>query len=581
MNSKGNPAIDTKADLIIKNGKVYTVLADDSEKRGEAIAIAGGKIIAFGTDEEIAEYAGEQTEVVDAEGDTVLPGFCDAHLHASFSGSTLFSCDLFNLKENGEEGTVAEKCLRALKKYIDENPDKAIIKGCGWDIFDFTGNMPDKTMLDSVCPDKPVVLESYCQHHMWLNSKALEMAGISKSTPTPRDGIIYRDKEGNPTGILSEFSAMDIVKGNIAGYDYTVEEYKQILTLYQEKYAGPYGITLIFDALSSRNAKLAFEELAKEGKLTIRVRDNEYADPTKPVSQFEKFIEDKGKHDVGDLYVKNTIKFFMEGTVPDVYFTKPYKPVALKILKKPRGYRGFPYWEKEELEEIMPMLVDAGFQLHTHAMGDGAVKHTIDAYEYAQKKTGRKTRNVIAHLMYVQPEDFVRMGENEIIACVQPTWMAMKLSDRKLMNMSLGKKRANEFYPYKRFLDAGVVVSAGTDFPVTPPPDPFIEMEHALTRKLCSAASGYNPKKNPVLAPKKNPGQDIVSMKDVIKSRTISGAYQSFAEDITGSIEVGKSADIIILDRNLASIPAEDIHNVKVRRTYFKGNLVYSSSTEE
>lgn len=570
-----------KADLVIKNGKVYTVLFDGSEKRGEAVAVADGKIIAFGSNDEISQYIGDDTEIADAEGKTVLPGFCDAHLHASFSGSTLFACNLFNLRENGERASVAEKCQKALKKYIDENPDKKIIKGCGWDMLDFTGRLPDKSVLDSVCPDRPVVLESYCQHHMWLNSKALEMAGIDKYTAAPRNGLIYKDREGNPTGLLSEFTAMDIVREKLPDYDYTVEEYKQILMLYQEKYAGPYGVTMIFDALSTANAKQAFEELAKEEKLTVRVRDNEYADPAKPISQFQKFIDSRGQNDVGDLYVKNTVKFFMESTVPDVYFTEPYRPIALKVMKKPKGYRGFPYWEKEELNEIMPMLIDAGFQLHTHAMGDGAVKHTIDAYEYAQNRTGKKTRNVIAHLMYVQPEDFVRMGKNNIIACAQPTWMAMKKSDRRLLDLSLGKKRVDEFYPYKRFLNEGVVVSAGTDFPVTPPPDPFIEMEHALTRKLCSAVKGSERKKNRILAPKKHSEQDIVKIKDVIQSRTISGAYQCFAEDITGSIEVGKSADLIILDSDIEKIRIEQIHKIKVRSTYFKGRLVYSADRQQ
>ena len=594
--------------IAIVNADVYSVKLDGTVTRAEAVVTDGGKIALIGSNQEakafiesfnkrakfrIAEsnagvksfIAGSNTSdeshntdairIIDAEGRTVLPGLCDAHVHASWSGSALFSCNLFELSGNGEKGSIVQKIQKVLKEYIDEHPDKAIIKGCGWDMFDFMKALPDKSMLDAVCSDKPVILESYDQHHVWLNSKALEMAGITKDTPQPRDGTINRDKAGEPTGLISEFSAINLVREGIPGYDYTVAEYKDILRAYQEKFAGPYGITMIFDALSSANAKAAYIELAKAGELTMRVRDNYYADPSKPESQFDDMIASKGQNDVGDDYVQNCVKFFMESGVPDTYFCEPYKSLALKYMHRPKGYRGFPFWEAEELQRILPKLMNAGFQIHTHAMGDGSVKHTVDAYEFAFQTTGLDTRNVIAHLMLVKPEDFARMGKSKMLACVQPTWMAMKKSDFKTLNMALGKKRTEQMYPYKRFLDHGVVVSAGTDFPVTPPPCPFIEMEHGLTRKLCAIAEGYEESKNLVLAPKKNPTQDIVRMQDIIQSRTINGAYQGFAEDITGSIEVGKSAELVLLDRNLPDTPLNKIHETKVLMTIFKGKVVY------
>ena len=186
-----------------------------------------------------------------------------------------------------------------------------------------------------------------------------------------------------------------------------------------------YGVTMIFDALSTENGKKAYRELAREGKLQLRVRDNYYADPTKPLSQFDDMIANKGINDVEDLYQQTTVKFFMESGAPDAYMTEPYKPLALVVMKRPIGHKGFTYWTTDELQEIMPKLVNVGFQMHTHAMGDGSVKHTIDGYINAQNVTGKKTRNVIAHVMLVQPEDFVRMAENDIIACVQPTWTSM------------------------------------------------------------------------------------------------------------------------------------------------------------
>lgn len=176
----------------------------------------------------------------------------------------------------------------------------------------------------------------------------------------------------------------NIVKEGIPDYDYTVEEYKEILLVYQHEYAHAYGVTMIFDALCTENAKRAYQELAREGRLKLRVRDNHYADPTKPLSQFDDMIANKGASDVGDLYQQTTVKFFMESGTPDAYMAKPYNPLALLVMKRPFGYRGFPHWTAEELRKIMPKLVDAGFQLHTHAMGDGSVKHTIDGYVHAQ-----------------------------------------------------------------------------------------------------------------------------------------------------------------------------------------------------
>jgi hypothetical protein len=561
--------------LIIKNANIYSVNLDGTEIRAEAVAADDGKIVYVGSNEGIRDYESSDAKVIDAQGRTVLPGLCDAHVHATWSGSAKFSCDLFYLAQTGGKKSIVEKIQERLCKYIKENPDKKMIKGCGWDYFDFIKALPNKKMIDEVCLDKPVFLESYCQHHIWLNSKALEMAGITKDTPNPHMGLIWRDKNGEPTGLLSEFSAINIVKEGIPDYDYTVEEYKEIIQIYQHEYAHAYGVTMIFDALSTENGKKAYRELAREGKLKLRVRDNYYADTAKPRSQFDDMIAEKGSSDVADLYQQTTVKFFMESGTPDMYLTRPYNPLALIAMKRPFGHRGFPHWTAAELQEIMPKLADAGFQLHTHAMGDGSVKHTLDGYINAQNVTGKRTRNVIAHLMLVQPDDFTRMAENDIIACVQPTWTAMTKGEYATIRLGLGKKRAEQLYPYGRFLKAGVLVSAGTDFPVMPPPDPFIDMQHAMTRKPCKRFKDYANSKDFMLAPKKNPAQDLVKLTDVIKSRTICGAYQSFAEEYAGSIEIGKSADFAILDRDLFHTPIEDICETKVMMTIFKGEIVF------
>lgn len=449
-----------KADLVIKNAHVYSVRMDGTLIRAEAVAVKDGVIVHVGSNGDTEEYTGPDTEIIDAEGNTVLPGFCDAHVHATWSLGALFSCNLFGIRPDGrKKRSVVGKYQAALSEFIKEHQNDTIIRGTGWDIANFGLNIkywPKKEDLDAVCQDKPVVLESYCQHHLWLNSRAIEVAGITKDTPRPRNGIIYKDTKGEPLGLFSEFSAINLVRNGIQGYDYSVEEYNEILRKYQKDLANAFGITLIFDALCSENAREAYKELAHAGELTVRVRGNYYADPTQPLSQFDDMVKRRGTDDVEDLYKVNTVKFFMESSVPDVYFSEPYKPLCLKLIGKPKGYRGFPYWSEEELVEAFMTLTKGGMQIHTHAMGDGTVCHTLNGYEHALSVTGLNTRNVIAHLMYVQNWDIKRMGEMGIIACLQPTWMGMKRSDMKLYKMALGKKRAEQFFPYKRFLDAGV-----------------------------------------------------------------------------------------------------------------------------
>ncbi|MCL1895999.1 MAG: amidohydrolase [Clostridiales bacterium] len=607
------------ADIVIRNGKVYSVGLDGREIRGEAVAVSGGKILAAGTDKEIGQFIGDGTKVIDAGNNSVLPGFCDAHVHASFTAGALLPCDLFCItsdnasmpsektlrflsscvrrfpkagkrfvrmlvsgakrasKKDGREA-MTKKYTDKLKEYIDENPGLEIIRGIGWNLgyFGYTqDDMPTRHDLDAVCMDKPIVMESFCQHHLWVNSKTLEICGIGRDTPDPKIGGLWRDADGEPTGMLSEFSAENLVRHRLPGYDQTVEQYKEVFRKYQSELANRYGVTMIFDALCSDNAMQAYREMARDGELTIRVAGCYYADPGLPASGFDEFIARKGKDDVSDTYKVNCIKFFMEGSAMAFYFGEPYEYACLLSAGYPDGYRGHPYWTADEMDNYFTKLNGAGYQIHVHAMGDAAVTHTLDGFEQARAKLGKGARNVIAHLMYVQEGDFKRMGDLGVIACVQPTWM----SHEPVMYLSYlamaGAGRRDQFYPYKRFLDNGATVSMGTDFPVTPPPDHFISIETALTRKIPRCTVGYEEYKDMTLGPPRDPCQDAVSLKEAIKSLTVCGAYQNSWEGITGTLEAGKSADIVVLDTDIESAAPEDIHKIKVHYTIFKGDIVY------
>jgi len=609
------------AEIVAKNGKVYSVGLDGEETRGEAVAVAEGKILAVGSNADIEKYIGDNTKVIDAQGKSVLPGFCDAHVHASFTAGSQLPCDLFEItsdnasmpsekalrfmsscvkrfpragkrfvkalvsgtsrssKKDGRD-VMVKKYTDKLREYIKDNPDMEIIRGIGWNLgyFGYTPeDWPTKHDLDAICSDKPVVMESFCQHHLWVNSKALEICGVDKDTPDPKIGGLWRDESGEPTGLLSEFSAENLIRNKLPGYDRSVEQYKEAFRYYQKELANKYGVTMIFDALCSENAAQAYKEMAGDGELTIRVAGCYYADPDFTESDFEKLIERKGSDDVSDIYKVNCIKFLMEGSAMAFYFSEPFEYPCLLATGYPEDYRGLPYWTTEEMRTYFTKLNEAGYQIHTHSMGDAATTHTIDGYEYARGKTDNDVRNVIVHLMLVNKEDFKRMGDLGVIACVQPTWM----SHEPIMYISylamVGVDRRDQFYPYKRFLDEGAIVSMGTDFPVTPPPDHFISIETALTRKIPRCTAGYEEYKDMVLGPPENPGQDAVDLKDAIKSLTICGAYQNFWEDITGTLEAGKSADLVVLDTDIENMAPEDIHEIQVRYTIFKGRVVYEN----
>lgn len=567
-------------DCIIKNGRVYSVDMAGIVSRNEAIAIKDGIITAVGTNEDIGRLATTDTKIIDAEGCSVMPGFSDAHLHATFSASAMFSCNLFEVvaDETYSREKLIKEYQQKMKIYMENHKEDKIIRGTGWNIGYFGTQLPTRHDLDEICPDKPMVLESFCQHHLWVNTKAIEMSEITKDTPTPRAGEVTREEDGYPAGIFSEFTALAMIKENLKGYDFSVEEYKETLRIYQREFANKYGVTLIFDAYCSENGREAYKELARNKELTIRVRGNYYADPALDEVQFDKMIDRKNKDKVEDLYDVNTVKFFIEGSGVDFYLNEPMNEEFLKAAGFSPDYTGKSFWSDEEINRYFTKLNKAGFQTHSHAMGDRAVKQTINGCEYAANHGVKNMRNVIAHIMYAQEEDIDRMGKLNIMGCVQPTWMVQEPITTAGLKYMFGEDRYLDFYPYKRLIDAGCIVSVGTDFPVTPPPDTFVEIEHALRRSVTKGARFYDEMYgNLILGPKNNPTRDCVELKDVIQGLTINSAYQNFVEDITGSIEVGKSAELVVLDRNLEETEPSDIYMTNVRYTLFKGNVVYEA----
>lgn len=565
-----------RADLIIKNGKIFNkekLWADTS------VAIAGGKIAATGTDEAIAAYADADTQVIDAGGNSVLPGFIDSHLHATMCTELYTTKLIYDMERKPGESRAdyIERILAPVKEYADENPKMPIVRATGWMPAAFQTDpegCPTRHDLDRICSDRPVMLRSFDHHSVLVNTKALEMGGIDAQTPTPRMGEMPRDEQGMPTGLFQEMSAICLLLDRVETADFSVDEYKEGILKFQEEHAFPNGLVGIFDAYATDNAIEAYRQLALEGKLKVRVRTALLADLSKPFSQFQQMVEEKGKYDVGDIFKIDTVKFFCDGGGFTFYLNEPFEPQIIEAMGFPADYRGFPQWPEEEMKEACLILAKGGYQIHMHCMGDGAVRQTLNCYEYIEQNGIQGKRNSIAHIMNISDEDIRRMAELKVVGSVQPMWPIIDYFTDTMMIPLLGRKRSYEQYPIGRLLKAGSVVAAGTDFPIVPDLNPMKGMQIGMTRTVPKDHPHYEGYKGIVSGPEDGPEVECLSLAEMIESYSWAGAYQMFAEDITGTIEAGKSADIVILDSDITNVAPMDIGEIKVETVIFEGQKV-------
>ncbi|WP_418791877.1 amidohydrolase [Phosphitispora sp. TUW77] len=550
-----------KAELVFKNGFIYT--ADKNRSTAEAVAIADSKFVFIGSSADVEAYIDSNTEVIDLNGQLVMPSFFEGHAHVSKSVVNHFGCNLFGIN-------TLEDYISALKEFLKEHPDFPAIRGNGWLEAVFPGTGPKKEDLDKVSTEIPIVCTSETLHSVWANSKALEMAGITKDTPDPKNGKIHRNEDGSPSGCLRE-SAQDLVFNVLP--DFTVEQYKVGILAYQEL-AHKYGFNGVYDPWLDHgsNAIEAFKELEKENKLTMRYRGAYWINPERGLDQVEELTASRANDCNGELFKINGVKFFVDGIIESVTacLLEPY----VEAEGKEAGYKGHPIWEAEPLNNMLAALDKEGFQLHSHAMGDAAVRATLDAVKFTQKQNGKRdARHTVTHAGLIDPNDIPRFKELGVVAMLNTYWA--QIDDLYFMNGSfVGMDRADKFYPVNSLIKAGALVCSASDYPITAIPNPFIGIEIGVTR---TAPDNYHPwifdYSNSVFHKAHWP-EEKASLPDMIDAFTINQACACFLEDETGSIEVGKSADMIVVDKNITEIPAEDIGTATVQMTLFKGKKV-------
>jgi len=543
-----------KADWVLRNGAIYTL--DSKERRAQSLAVGGGTILYVGDDAGVEAFVGPESRVIELGGKMVLPGFIDSHSHPSGALIQAVAVSLYDLRS-------LEQYLEAVRRFAEENPDKQAVRGSGWSnaLFPVTG--PMKEDLDAVVSDRPVQLGSGDGHSSWVNSKALELAGITRDTPDPEGGVIERDPStGEATGTLRE-SATGLVAAVLPPF--TMEERMAGLLAFQEM-AAKDGVTTARVAAIGLSAAgdldpsevVAYERLESEGKLRVRFRGSLLLPPDAPVERIRELVAERERQKEG-LFEIDAVKIFVDGVVEGetAYLLEPY-------LHRP-DYRGELLWNPDHLKEMVAAADREGFIVHIHAIGDAATGLALDAFQFAREKNGpRDARHQVTHLQLVTPSDVKRFASLAIIAVPQPFWFSKGGFYDAIEAPYLGEERASREYPMKSFFDAGVTVASASDFPVTIPFSPVVGMKMGITRSFDPA----NPEM--VLGP-----EERVSLDQMIASFTRNGAFAARLEDRLGSLEVGKVGDVVVLDRNLFEVPADQVGEAKVLLTLFEGREIY------
>ena len=533
------------ADLVLRKGVVMTMNAQ--RPRAETVAVAGGRIVYVGSDEGAENWIGPRTEVIDLAGRTVLPGFQDSHTHLVSGGLGLDEIQLGSL-------ATQEEILAEIRRYAAAHPDRPWILGGGWQLPAFPQANPHKSLLDAIVPDRPVALSAADGHSVWANSRALALAHVTRETPDPPNGRIERDTAtGEPSGTLRESAAGLLTE---ITPDRSPEEH--VAGLRQAlKLASASGITSIQDASAEQGELDAYAALDRSGELTVRVTAALLAEPEKGLSQIPELIRRRTTYR-GSRLRAETVKIFVDGVIEarTAALLKPY----LGSTDRGSTDRGRPNWEPEALNEMVTALDREGFQIHVHAIGDRAVRLALDAFEKARAGNGpRDARHQIAHLELIDPQDIPRFQRLGVIADFQPLWAFDDPYINDLTVPVLGLERSRWLYPIGAVAKTGAVVVGGSDWPVTSM-NPLEAIQIGITRRDPAAGPG------PAWLP-----EHIVDLHTLLAAYTIQGAFAAFHEKATGSIEVGKLADLVVLDKDLTQVPAHEIARVKVVRTFVEG----------
>lgn len=525
------------ADLVLFNGKIFTV--DKENPWAEACAIKDGKFLAVGDSDSMDSFAGKHTEKIDLAGRLVLPGFNDAHVHFSDGGFYLLGIELRNARDE-------QDFTKKIKDYVGTINKGEWILGGNWDHEAWPSKKhPAKELIDDATKDNPVFVQRLDGHIGLANSLALKMAGITKDTPNPQGGEIAKDpKTGELTGILKD-AAQSLVYAVIP--DYTKDQVKKAI-IAAMKHANEFGVTSIQDNSSAMDYEV-YGQLLDKDELTVRVN------AWRPIGLYEEFAEIGIVPPYGnDMLRLGTMKVFVDGSMGagTALFFEPYSDDP--------STSGLPIYPEQELYDLIKKADATGLQIAAHAIGDRANAWILNAFEQAFAENGmREARHRVEHSQVVLPADIQRFHDLGIIASIQPSHC---IDDMRWAEKRIGD-RVKHSYLFNSFVEAGVNIAFGTDWTVEPL-NPMLGLYAAVTREFPEGGpeDGWFP-------------DEKISLAQAITFYTLGAAYAEFQEDVKGSIEAGKLADMVVLDKNLFEIPPKEILTTKTDLTVLGGKVVY------
>ncbi len=539
------------ADMILVNGDIRT--SDPARPLVQAFAVKDGRFLALGTDADIRKLAGPSTKVVDAGGVTVTPGFIDGHTHLSGGADMVAGVDLSYIPDK-------KTWLKKIAERSAQLPPGEWLLGGGWDYTLGEGAYPTKEDIDSVVKDRPVFLRDIDGHSRWVNSKALELAGITSKTPVPPGGEIVLDpRTGEPTGILKE-GASALFEG-LPGLQKNDAQRRDAL-LQTVRYANSLGITGVHD-MAGREALFDYLSLAQKGDLTLRVWFGEFSNDPAEISRA---ANDRSAVDraiaaaPATRLMGPTLKFgYIKSIIDGVLST--HTAVMAADYSDRAGWKGEPFRSQADLEKIIGTANKAGFPMAIHAIGDGGVHTVLNAFEKAETPLPKGLHNRIEHLEVIQPSDIQRFKLLGVVASMQPNHATGTIG--KYITERVGPEREKYAYVWQKMLDAGVPVVFGSDW-ATSPLSPLTQINDAVFRE--SPFGLGNGPWHP---------ENAVTFDQALFAYTQAGADMTPWATEIGSIAPGKWADFVLIDGKLATPLDRSIRQRAVRATYLAGKAVY------
>jgi hypothetical protein len=536
-------------DLLLLGGRLWS--AGPLPAGADSVAVVNGRIVEVGTRAAVRDLAGARTRSVDLRGRSLLPAFADAHVHPISAGLDHFRCDLSDVPVD------AAAYRDAVARYAADHPGSGWIVGSGWVSSAFPGGMPDATALDADVPDRPVYLEAFDGHHAWLNSAALRAAGIGPGTPDPPLGRIVRDASARPTGTLQE-RAMDLVLRLLP--EPAPPELEAALAWAQTE-LHRLGIAAWCDASVTADRLAAYLRADAAGRLTARVTASLLWDETDGLGQLERLEAWRASVPAAGRVRATTVKVFLDGVIEGrtAAMLDPYLDRDGRLGSD----RGDARFEPASLTATVRRLVESGFDVHGHAIGDRAVRDALDAFESVRARSvadGR--RHHLAHLQCVDPADVPRFAALGVTANIQPYWAQEDDAIRDLTRPIVGDERTDRMYAFRSLLDAGADLAMGSDWSVSTP-DP-LRLLHVAVHRTDPAT----PDAEPFVPSERLP-------LDAALRAATAGASRLLGLDPHGTLSPGAAADVVIIDRDIAVDEGWPLAEAQVETTLIDGRIVH------